>query len=64
VSIDGGGNVSLAGEFGQTQRGVPMYVGGGAIFKTTDLTGLDANAVTILGASLVQGTVANGQLRF
>lgn len=64
VSIDGGGNVSLAGEWGQTQRGVPMYVGGGAIFKTTDLTGLDANAVTVLGAALVQGTVANGQLRF
>jgi len=62
--VDSSGNVTLAGEFGQTQMGVPMYVGGGAIFDTTQLTGLDANAVTVMGAALVEGTRGAGQLRF
>jgi hypothetical protein len=62
--VDASGNVTLAGEFGQTQRGVPMYIGGGAVFNTTELTGLDAGAITDLGASLIQGSIANGQLRF
>lgn len=62
--IDAAGNVQLAGEWGQSQKGVPVYVGGGAIFDTTQLIGLDANAVTKLGAALVEGTVSAGQLRF
>jgi len=62
--VDASGNVTLAGEFGQTQLGVPMYIGGGAVFNTAELTGLDAAAVTALGASLIEGTVAAGQLRF
>lgn len=62
--VDAQGNVTLAGEFGQTQRGVEAYYGGGNVFKTTELVGLDAGAVTSLGASLVEGTLANGLLRF
>lgn len=62
--VDASGNVTAWGEFSQTQRGIPMYNGGGAIFNTTELTGLDAGAVVDMGAALVQGTIANGQLRF
>lgn len=62
--VDASGNTTLAGEFGQTQMGVPMYIGGGSVFNTAELTGLDAAAVTALGASLIEGTVAAGQLRF
>lgn len=61
---DASGNITLAGEFGQTQRSAPVYIGGGAHFKTADLVGLDAGAVTNLGASLVEGTVSTGILRF
>lgn len=63
-SVDVNGNVTLAGEFGQQQRGVPIYFGGGGVFDTTQLVGLDANAVANLGGSLVQGTLAAGQFRF
>jgi Bacteriophage lambda head decoration protein D len=62
--VDASGNVTLAGEFAQTQLGVPMIMGGGHIWDTTQLTGLDANAITVMGASLVEGTAAAGLLRF
>jgi hypothetical protein len=67
--VDGSGNVTLAGEFGQTQLGVPMYVGGGAIFDTTQLSvsgggAITTAVITALGGSLVEGTAAAGQLRF
>jgi hypothetical protein len=62
--VDASGNVTLAGEFGQTQMGVPMIFGGGHVWDTTQLTGLDANAITVLGASLIEGTAAAGLLRF
>jgi hypothetical protein len=48
-----------ASEWGQTDRYGQMYYMGE--FRTEDLTGLDANAVTKLGR-LVQGTVTNGSV--
>src|SRR6476661_7896501 len=32
VTVDSAGNVALAGEFGQTQKGCPMWMPGGAIW--------------------------------
>lgn len=57
VSVDSLGNVALAGEFGQTQRGCPMWMPGGAVWRMSDLTGLDANAVTVLGGVIVEGNL-------
>lgn len=59
VTVDSNGNVQLAGEFGQTQKGCPMWMPGGAIWRIQELSGLDANAVTILGAAVVEGSVAS-----
>lgn len=58
------GDSTVAGEWAQTQRGVPAYFGGGAVFNTAELVGLDAAALVDLGASLLQGTVTSGQVRF
>lgn len=57
VTVDSLGNVALAGEFGQTQRGCPMWMPGGAIWRMSDLSGLDANAVTVLGGAIVEGNL-------
>lgn len=62
VTTDGSGNITIANEQGLTQKAAPMYIGG--IFRTTELTGLDANAVTKLGGNLITGTVADGLLQF
>lgn len=62
VTVDSSGNVALAGEFGQTQKGCPMWMPGGAIWNIKDLTGLDGNAVTKLGAAVVEGDLTNGGL--
>lgn len=58
VVTDGAGLATIANEQGLQQKAVPMYIGG--IFKTTDLTGLDANAITKLGGNLVTGVLADG----
>lgn len=63
-ATDASGNItfgSVAGtsEWGQSSKGAPIYVSG--IFRTEDLVGLDAGAVTKLGR-LVQGTVTSGEL--
>jgi hypothetical protein len=62
VTTDGSGNITIANEVGITEKCAPMYISG--IFKTTELTGLDANAVTKLGGNLVTGTVADGLFQF
>lgn len=50
------------GEFGETRPGVPVYYAG--TFKTEDLTGLDATALTNAPQwRLAEGTVASGILR-
>jgi len=68
--VDASGNVTLGnsptgggGEFGQFNgKSVPAYMGG--IFRTQELVGLDANAVTKLSGRLLEGTVAAGQFTF
>lgn len=57
VSVDSSGNVALAGEFGQTQRGCPMWMPGGAVWRLQELIGLDANALTVMNGTLVQGNL-------
>jgi hypothetical protein len=65
---DSSGNITLSGtsgtagdEWGAKQLSVAAYVAG--YFKTSELTGLDANAVTVLGGNLVSGSVSDGVLR-
>jgi len=66
--VDASGNVSLGtsttgGEFSQTfGKAAPAYMMG--IFRTQELSGLDANAVTKLSGLLLEGTVASGVFRF
>jgi hypothetical protein len=57
-TVDGSGNIALANEHGQTRTSVPALMGG--TFKTSDLTGLDANGLADLGGRVVKGTVASG----
>lgn len=53
------GTVAGTSEWGQTSKSAPIYMSG--FFRTEDLVGLDANAVTKLGR-LIQGTITNGEL--
>lgn len=62
-AVDASGNITLGtvaagGQWQQTQKATPMYTMGD--FYTTELVGLDANAVTVLGGHLIEGTVSNG----
>jgi hypothetical protein len=52
------GGASGGGPFGETFPTVPAYFGGA--FKTSQLTGFDANANTVLGGHLISGTNADG----
>jgi hypothetical protein len=58
------GAITLVGEHGQTHLNAPVYVGGGAIFRTQDLTGLDAAGVADMGAVVIHGDLTTGLLRF
>lgn len=53
------GSVAGQSEWGQTSRAAPMYMSG--YFRTEDLVGLDAGAVTKLGR-LLQGTTTSGEI--
>lgn len=57
-----GGTGAAGGEWGQTRKGAPAYRSGE--FSCADLTGLDANVITIKRAILVQGTVSSGRVMF
>jgi hypothetical protein len=48
----------VGGWWGERRATAPAYFKG--IFQTSQLVGLDANAVTNLGGHLVEGTVTNG----
>jgi len=61
-TTDASSNITIANEFGVTQKAAPLYVSG--IFKTTDLTGLDANAVAVLQGRYITGVLADGILAF
>ena len=66
ITTDASSNVTLSATAGQTGafapgdagKTVPAYVCG--TFRTTDLTGLDATAVTALGARFEQGSLSAG----
>lgn len=59
-TTDASGNVTIAGDTGVTYHTAPVYIAG--TFRTTELVGLDAGAVTALGR-LVGGSTADGVLR-
>lgn len=60
MTVDASGNITLGGEQGTTRLVAPCYLDG--YFRTEDLVGLDANAVTDLGR-LVLGTTTTGLLK-
>jgi hypothetical protein len=62
VTTDGSGNVTLANDQGVVRKYAPAYYCG--TFATGDLVGLDANAITVMGARLVMGTTSSGVVRF
>jgi hypothetical protein len=69
IQVDASGNVSFSStsaqsgdEFGTKFLDAPIYVAG--CFRTTDLVGLDAGAITDLGGWLEAGTIADGVFRF
>lgn len=51
------GNITILGEFGQTWKTAPAWMSG--YFRIQDLVGLDANAVTLLAANIVSGTLTS-----
>jgi hypothetical protein len=60
ITTDASNNVTIGNDFGYTSKTGPIYKAG--TFRTTELVGLDAGAVTSLGR-LVSGTAADGVLR-
>jgi hypothetical protein len=64
VTTDASSNITIAGEYGQTQKYCPIYMGGGlSFFKISDLTGLDAAGLVNLGGSLVEGIITAGVIK-
>lgn len=60
VTVDTSGNITGLNEWGQAVTSVDAwYVGD---FRTQDLVGLDANAVTKLNGRLLEGSVTQGIL--
>lgn len=55
-----GGGPAGTSEHGEVSRSTSIFYSG--TFKTSELTGLDANAITVLQAHLISGSVANGIL--
>lgn len=62
VSTDASGNISLAGEFGQTSKNTPMILPTRNVWNSTDFIGLDAAALTALGGVIVEGTITTGKI--
>lgn len=63
VVTDASSVVTRAGEHRAGVKHAPAYNPRGT-WKTQDLVGMDANAVTVLNASLVQGDLTTGLIRF
>ena len=61
-TVDTAGNITAAGEFAQTLPNTPLYLHG--TFLTSELVGLDANAVTKLAGRLVEGSTTSGVFTF
>src|SRR5436190_1572885 len=62
ITTDSDGKVTIANDPGVTYDTAPVYVGG--TFRTTELVGLDDDAVEQLGGLLTSGTAADGVLKF
>jgi hypothetical protein len=63
ATTDASGNITYGGQdFAETRKSAPAYISG--TFRTEELVGLDANAVTVMGARLLNGTVGTGTVRF
>lgn len=62
-STDASGNITIMGEHGVTHKSAPMILPGSGHYKTSELTGMDADAVTDLKAVLVQGDLTSGVLK-
>lgn len=62
VVTDASGNITNIGDFGMVLKTVPMFLSGA--FKTASLTGLDANALTVMNGHVISGVLANGIVRF
>jgi hypothetical protein len=59
VVVDGSGNhVWGGGQLGESRPYAPVWLAG--YFRTTDLVGLDANAMTTAGWRFVSGTTTDG----
>lgn len=56
------GTASGGGPFGETKKHAPVWFSG--CFRTVDLTGFDAAALADLNGHLVNGTVADGIVKF
>lgn len=54
------GTVAGSSEWGNTSKAAPIYMNG--YFRTEDLVGLDATAITRLGGRLIQGTTTQGEI--
>lgn len=61
-TVDDAGNVTITTDRTFSEKGLPAYYCG--VFKTTDLVGLDADAVTDLKARFIAGVLADGIFRF
>jgi hypothetical protein len=61
---DASNNVTLgpANDLGLTRPYALAY--GGGVFKCEDLTGLDANALSVMQGQLIRGTISAGIVRF
>ena len=62
VTVDDAGKVTISGNSTRQELGAPAYYH--LVCKTTDLVGLDAGAITDLGGTLIEGTLADGILDF
>jgi len=63
ASTDASGNITYGGQdFGETRKSVPAFISG--TFRCEDLSGLDANALTLMAGRLLNGTVGTGTVRF
>jgi len=62
VATDANGNIINFDEWGVLEDDAPYYYQGK--FYTTELVGFDANAMTVLGAHLIAGTLAAGVIAF
>jgi hypothetical protein len=63
ASTDASGNITWGGQdFGETRKSVPAYISG--TFRTEEIVGLDANAMTVMGARLLNGTIGTGTARW